>query len=116
MAQDKIYVGDIPQEYCYARFSDNHIDLYKNQNLTGVQDFYRIYLYDNSFNYEHLQTTYNQYNETIATYVVVTDDWHYRRDLPSICFLGLVEIMVIIIIFNLVSSVFKKGGVFSGLL
>ena len=83
---DKLYIGDIPKEYCYARFSDNHIDLYKNLELTGVQDFYRIFMYENSFQYDHLTTTYTQYNQTIATFVNVTDDWHYRRDLPSIMF------------------------------
>lgn len=117
MAKDTIFVGsDIPLEYHWARFNNNYIDLYKNEHLTGVQDFYRVYMYDNLFEYEHLQTTYTQYNETVATFVDTTDNWLYRRDLPSICFLGLIEIMIIIILLNLVTSVFKKGGVFSGLL
>lgn len=113
---DKIYVGDIPKDYCYARFSDGHIDLYRTSQLIGIQDFYRIYLYDNSFIYDHLQTNYGQYNETIATLVQVTDDWYYRRDMPSIMFMSVVEILIIVIILNIVTSVFKKGGVFSGLL
>lgn len=113
---DKLYIGDIPKEYCYARFSDGHIDLYKNAELTGVQDFYRVYLYDNTFQYEHLTTTYTQYNQTIATYVSVTDDWHYRRDMPSIMFMSVVEVCIIVILFNIVTSVFKKGGLLHGLL
>lgn len=113
---DKLYIGDIPKEYCYARFSDNHIDLYKNLELTGVQDFYRIYMYENFFQYEHLTTTYTQYNQTIATYVSVTDDWHYRRDMPSIMFMSVVEVCILVILFNIVTSVFKKGGLLHGLL
>ena len=113
---DKIYIGDIPQEYHFARFSDGHIDLYKNQNLEGYQDFYRIYMYDNSFNYEHLSTTYNQYTQTTATQVQVTNDWYYRRDMPSIMFMSVVEVCIIVILFNIVTSVFKRGGLLSGLL
>lgn len=113
---DKIYTGDIPSEYCYARFSDGHIDLYKNEHLSGYQDFYRLYMYNNSFQYEHLSTTYSQYNETIATYVVVTDDYKYRRDMPSIMFMSVVEVCILVILFNIVTSVFKKGGLLHGLL
>ena len=117
MAKDKIYVGsDIPAEYHWARFSNNYIDLYKNEHLTGTQDYYRIYLYDNLFMYDHLQTTYTQYNETIATFVDTTDNVLYRRDLPSICFLSLVEIMIILIVCNMITRVFKKGGIFNGML
>lgn len=113
---DKLYVGDIPQEYHFARFSNNYIDLYKTDRLEGYQDFYRLYLYDNQFMYEHLNTTYSQYNTTIATYVVTTNDYMYRRDFPSIMFMSVVYVCIIVILFNIVTSVFKRGGLLSGLL
>lgn len=113
---DKLYIGDIPQEYHFARFSNNYIDLYKTDRLEGNQDFYRLYLYDNQFMYEHLNTTYSQYNQTIATYVSVTNDWYYRRDMPSIMFMSVVEVCILVILFNIVTSVFKKGGLLHGLL
>lgn len=113
---DKIYIGDIPKEYCFARFSDNHIDLYKTDNLIGNQDYYRIYLYNNSFQYEHLYTNYSDVVTVVPTFVDVTDDWLYRRDLPSILFMGVVYCCVLVILFNIVSSVFKKGGLLGGLL
>lgn len=113
---DVIYSGDIPKDYKYARFGNYYIDLFKQPNLQGELDYYRIYLYDNLFEYDHLFQTFNQYNYSTAKQVEVTDDFHYRRDLPSICFLSIVEICVILIIFNLVTSVFKKGGLLHGLL
>ena len=113
---DKLYVGDIPQEYCYAVFSDNHIDLFKTLTLTGIQDYYRIYLYQNSFQYEHLQTNYSDIATIVPTFVDVTDDWLYRRDMPSILFMGVVYCCILVILFNIVSSVFKKGGLLGGLL
>lgn len=113
---DTLYIGNIPKEYHYARYGNNYIDLYKNQNLTGYQDFYRVYMYQNSFQYEHLNTTYNQYNETIATSISVTDDYLYRRDFPSIMFMSFIYVILIVFLLNIVTSVFKKGGIFSGLL
>lgn len=113
---DKLYIGDIPEEYHFARFSDGHIDLYKNQELTGYQDFYRIYMYDNTFQYEHLNTTYTQYNQTLANYVSVTSDYKYRRDMPSIMFMSVIEILILVFLFNIVTSIFKKGGLLHGLL
>lgn len=113
---DTIYVGDIPLNYKFARFGNNYVDLYKEASPTGQTDYYRVYFYQNSFQSEHLFANYSGYNTITTTEVQVSNDWHYRRDLPSICFLSLVEIMILIIIVNLVTSVFKKGGVLSGLL
>lgn len=113
---DKLYIGDIPKEYHFARFGTNYIDLYKNEQLTGYQDFYRLYLYENQFMYEHLNTTYTQYSQTIATFVETTDDYMYRRDFPSIVFMSVVYVCILVMLFNIVTSVFKKGGLLSGLL
>lgn len=107
---DKLFIGDIPSEYHYAIFSDNHIDLYKQQELTGYLDYYRIYMYDNSFQYDHRYNTYNQYNTTMATYVNVTNDFMFRRDFPSIMFMSVVYCCILVMFLNLVTSVFKKGG------
>lgn len=113
---DKLYIGDIPKEYCYAKFYDEHIDLYKTNTLVGNVDYYRIFLYDNSFQYEHLQTNYPSTTTVSLTLVNVTDDWLYRRDMPSIMFMSVVYCCILVILFNIVSSVFKKGGLLGGLL
>ena len=113
---DKLYIGDIPSSYCYARFSDNHIDLFNTPNLQGFQEFYRIYNFDNAFYYEFLNTTFTEYTQTTATQVEVTNDWYYRRDMPSIMFMSVVEVCIIVLLFNIVTSIFKKGGLLSGLL
>lgn len=113
---DKLYIGDIPSEYCYSVFGNNYIDLYKQENLQGNLDFYRVYLYDHSFFYEHKFVNYANDSTTIATLIQTTNDWYYRRDMPSIMFMSVVEICIIVIIINLITSVFKKGGLLSGLL
>lgn len=113
---DKIYVGDIPSEYCYAIFHDNYIDLYKQMNIQGSLDFYRVYLYNNLFEYEHKYEIYDNTNDEIATYVSTTDNYLYRQDMPDIMFMSIVYVLIIVVLLNLVTSCFKKGGVFSGLL
>lgn len=113
---DTIYVGNIPKDYKYARFNSNYIDLFKQPNLEGVLDYYRIYMYNNLFEYEHMSTTFSQMNSTTAKLVNVTDDFRYRRDFPSICFVALLNILIILVIVNLITSVFKKGGLLSGLI
>ena len=114
--KDTIYRGDIPEEYCYAIFGDNYIDLYNEEHLQGTLDFYRIHLYNNLFEYEHLTNTYSNNNSTIATFVSTTDNYMYRPDFDSICFIALVNCLVLVLLLNIVTSVFKKGGIFSGLL
>lgn len=113
---DVLYIGDIPQEYHFARFSNNFIDLFKQPNIQGDLDYYRIYLYDNTFQSEHLSGSFGNFNTFTVTNIQVTDDYHYRRDFPSICLLSFFEICIILIIVNLITSVFKKGGLLSGLL
>ena len=111
MSKDILYVGDIPSDYKYAIFGDNYIDLYKEIHLQGTLDFYRVYLYDNLFEYEHLSETYPNNNTTIATFIETTDNYMYRRDFDSICFIGLLNVLVIVLLLNVVTSVFRKGGI-----
>lgn len=112
---DTLYIADIPQEYHFAIFGNNYIDLYNTQNLTGTLNFYRVYLYNNAFYYEQRVANYNQYNTTIATEINVSSDRIYRRDYPSIMFMSATFILFLAILVNLITSVFKKGGLLGGL-
>lgn len=112
---DTLYIGDIPQDYHYARFGTNYIDLYNTPTLSGTKDFYRVYMYDNYFAYDTGTTTYN-YQTYYARDINVTDNKWYRRDMPFICLETAILIIFFIFIFNIVTSVFRKGGVFGGLL
>lgn len=113
---DTLYIGDIPKEYHYAVYSSNYIDLYNTPNLQGNLEFYRVYMYENQFAYEKRNTTYSQYSYSTAKDIEVTDNYMYRRDYPSIIGVSFVSITLIVFLFNIVSSVFKRGGLLSGLL
>ena len=113
---DVLYIGDIPKEYHYAVYSSNYIDLYNTPNLQGSLDFYRVYMYENHFAYEKRNTTYNQYYYSTAKDIEVSDNYMYRRDYPSIVSVSFITIILLVFLFNIVSSVFKKGGLLGGLL
>lgn len=113
---DVLYIGDIPQEYHYAVYGSNYIDLYNTPNLQGNLNFYRVYLYENQFAYEQRSATYNQYNYSTAKNIDVTDNYMFRRDFPSIMFMSTVYIILLVFLFNIITSVFKRGGLLSGLL
>lgn len=113
---DILYIGDIPQDYHYAVYGSNYIDLYNTPSLQGSLDFYRVYLYENQFAYEHKNTTYTLINSNTAKNIDVTDNYIYRRDFPSIVFMSVVYVILIVFLLNLVTSVFKRGGLLSGLL
>lgn len=113
---DKLYIGDIPLNYKYAVFSADRIDLFAQPNLQGTLQGYQIRMYDNYFTYASRTYNYATNNTQTATQIEVTNDYLYRRDFPSIMFMSVVYVCILVILFNLVSSVFKKGGLLGGLL
>lgn len=116
---DKLYTGDIPQEYHYARFSSNYIDLYNTDILlsNNTYTYYRVYLYNNLFFYDTLQTTTGgYYSTTYTTNIETTDNIMYRRDFPSILTMTLIIAVFGIWLFNILSSAIRKGGGLGGLL
>lgn len=113
---DKIYTGDIPKDFHYARFGSNYIDLFNTNNFNyhDTYDYYRIYMYNNGgFYYSYNTTTI--YNEDVQD-VVVTDDIMYRSDFSSIIVVTFVFALFGVWLINLLTSLINKGGVLGGLL
>lgn len=113
---DKLYIGEIPLDYKYAVFSNGYITLYNepsgyNETLT----YYRIYTTNNGFFYSKGTQSFNQYQETQFTEIEVTNDWLYRTDVDKIFTVCFIIFFMFIFVFNIVTSIYKKGGVFGGL-
>lgn len=116
---DKLYTSDIPSEFHYARFSSNYIDLYDTDVLLPNTNYtyYRVYMYDNYFAYEQLNTsTGSYYSSTYLNNIDTTNNIAYRRDFPSIVCVTFIIAIFGIWLFNIVSSIINKGGVLGGLL
>lgn len=115
---DKLYVGDIPSEYHFARFGNNYIDLF-NTNVVSPNssyDYYRVYLYDNMFAYDYITGTTGYNNIVISNVVETTDNIMYRRDMPSIIVMTFMFVIMYVFLINLVTSAIRRGGIFGGLI
>lgn len=113
---DTLYISDIPQEYHYAQFGSDYITLYNqpsghNQTL----HYYRIYNSDLGYYYSQGDTTFSQYNTTYFTDIPVSNNWMYRHDIDIIFVVCLCVFIMFLFVFNIITSCFKKGGVFGGL-
>ena len=113
---DVLYTGDIPSDYVYAVFSNGYVTLYnepvgQNNNLS----YYRIFLNNNGFYYTQGTQSFG-YGQTVFQEIKTSDNWLYRPDIDKIFTVCFFIILLFIFVFNIVTSVFKKGGVFGGLL
>lgn len=113
---DTIYVGDIPKEYHFARFGSNYIDLFNTNDLHRdvTYTYYRIYLYDNLFEYD-VRTQQGSYYSEILQDVKVSNSQVYRRDFGDICIIVALMVGFGVWLLNLMTSIIRKGGVLGGL-
>lgn len=113
---DTIYIGDIPEQFHYARFGNYYIDLFDTNHLNNNQtySYYRIYLYDNLFEYE-VKTQQGGYYSEILQDVSVSQNKVYRRDFGDICIIVALMVGFGIWLLNLMTSIVRKGGVLGGL-
>ena len=114
---DTIYIGDIPSDYHYATFGSDYITLYNQPSgYNSTLPYYRIYYNYDNFVYSTGFTTFSSYNRTDFTDVSVSNSWWYRGDLDAILTCVFIISIFFVFIFNIITSCFKKGGVFGGLL
>lgn len=113
---DTIYIGDIPEEFHFARFGGNYIDLFNTNQLVNNQTYtyYRVYMYDNLFEYDIRSQQGSYYNETLQD-VKVSQKQVYRRDFGDICIIVALMVGFGVWLLNLMTSIFRKGGVLGGL-
>lgn len=114
---DKLYIGDIPSQYHFARFGNGYIDLYDTQVLhNNSYTYYRIYTNDKGFYYSTNTTNYNQYITEYAQPIEVTSEVFYRIDFPNIMIMTFLFVLFGIFLFNIITSLIRKGGLLGGLL
>lgn len=113
---DTLYTGDIPSDFKYAVFSNDYITLYNRPNATNeTLPYYRIYKNYDCFLYSTGTTNFN-FNTSVFTEIKTSDNWLYRGDIDKIFTVSFFCILLFVFVFNIVTSIFKKGGVFGGLL
>lgn len=113
---DVLFTGDIPKDYHYAIFNNGYIDLYNTPNFDDRQYYnrYRVFTNCGGFYYNY-GTTYMS-SSTIATDIIVTDNFCYRNDFDSIVVMVFAFVIFGVFLFNIMTSSVRKGGVLGGLL
>lgn len=113
---DTLYTGDIPEDYKFARFNDYSIDLFNVATLeeNRIYTYYTIPMYNNYFVYDLEVLNNTEYS--VLTEVKTTNDICYRRDFNDICIIILTFVIFGLFLFNLITSIIRKGGVLGGLL
>lgn len=116
---DKIYIGeDISQDYHYAVFGNGYVDLYNTNVFQPNRDYtyYRIWLNSDKFLYSTNVWTTSNYNYTRdTTTVVVSPFWYDRPDFDKAFVCIFIVLFGIVWLFNLFTSIVRKGGLLGGL-
>lgn len=114
---DTLFVGEIPLEYHFANFGNGYIDLYNVPvGHNNVLNYYRVYTNNNGFFYGTGTNSFSQYTTVNFQDIKVSDNWMYRSDIDKIFLVCFIIFFMFIFVFDIVTSMFKKGGVFGGLL
>lgn len=117
----KFYIPDgIGNDYKYIVPSSNYYDLYNTNYLEPNQSYtyYRFYNNLDSDLYISMTRTTSQYNYGYIDTIQIEPDssYIYRKDYPQILTIVFILTIGFVFLINLLTSCFKKGGVFNGLI
>lgn len=113
---DTLYIGDIPSDYHYAIFNNGYIDLYNTNVLhNGTYTRYRIYTNAGGFFYSVDNVNVGQYTTTYTTNINTSDKPVYRFDFVDIMTMTLIFAVFGVWLFNIITSLIRKGGLLGGL-
>lgn len=112
----KLYVpSDVPAEFCYlGNFTNTYFDLYNSANPVGSNvPYYRIYYnYDDNF-YLQSFTNFPNYANNNYPYVETTNSIYNSISNFKYFIVAFVVIFFLVFVCNVVTSIFKRGGIFS---
>lgn len=113
---DKLYIADVPSDYHFVRYNGDTFDLFSTDNPTGTTIFYRFYpKMGVGFYSENTTNITGDISDDIFD-VQVSNSFLSRPDSSNILTSFLIICIFCCIIFNIFTSVVKRGGVLSGLL
>ena len=118
---NNFYVPEgIAGEYKYIVPSQDYYDIYNTNYLEPNQtyNYYRFYNNLDQDMYVILQRQTSQYNYGYLSCVEITPQhsYIYRKDYKDIVVSSAILIIGVICLFNIITSLIRKGGLLSGLL
>lgn len=114
---DKIYVPEeIPSNYVYGEVTNNYVDLYPKASFANEStDYYRIYYHYSSGLFQKKSRTFGSYTTYYDT-LPVSREVFDRPDFVNILSCVFFVCIFGILLFNIITSFVRKGGLFSDLL
>lgn len=118
MASDKLYVNnDIPLDYHYAQISSNYVTYYNKPSAQNeTLDYYRVYYDLGDGVYTTGTTTFSNYNRTYFVDLETSHSMFARSDIGLILTSCLILAVFFLFLCNVITSIFRSGGVLGGLL
>lgn len=110
---DILYTGDIPKDYKYIYLEDGYIYLFNK--LYAEDESVNCYKIDNKNGFLYCHDTFVAQSLVNFEEVQVTDKHYYRTDFPNILLTSCLFGLILVFITNIITSFFKRGGVFSEL-
>ena len=115
---DKVYLSDcIPQGYVYGEITRDYVDVYNKsvfQNETAT--YYRIYYNYSSGLVQERTRTFSSYNPTTFALLPTSREVFDRPDFVNILSCVFFVCIFGILLFNIITSFVRKGGLFNDLL
>ena len=113
---DKLYIADVSSDYHFVRYNGDTYDLFSTDNPNGATTFYRFYPKFGVGIYTEITTNITSDISYDLHNVQVSNSFLSRPDSSNILTTFLIICIFCCIIFNIFTSVVKRGGVLSGLL
>ena len=117
----KYYVPTgIAEDFKYIVPGNGYYDLYNTNYLNANSNYtyYRFYDSVDQDMYQTLERTTSNYNYGLLNAIEIepNNNYIYRKDYPQILSSAFILTIGFIVLINILTSIIRKGGVFSGLL
>lgn len=115
---DKVYVPDeVPSNFKYGEITRDYVDLYPKSSFRDeTTDYYRIYYNYSSGIVQKKQRTFSSYGTTYYDILPTSREVFDRPDFANILSCVFFVTIFGIMLFNIITSFIRKGGIFNDLL
>lgn len=115
---DRVYLPDsIPQDYVYGEITRDYVDLYNKRSFQNeTATYYRIYYNYSSGLVQERIRTFSSYNPTTFSELPTSREVFDRPDFCNILSCVFFVCIFGILLFNIITSFIRKGGLFNELL
>lgn len=115
---DKVYLpASVPEGFVYGEITRDYVDVYNKRSFQNeTATYYRIYYNYSSGLIQERTRTFSSYNATTFAELPTSREVFDRPDFVNILSCVFFVCIFAILLFNIITSFVRKGGLFSDLL